>query len=64
MADLFLDLLHATPAAVRFVSFEPLPKDLGRLLALSGIGWVIAGAESDPAGRRATNRHRLGAQDL
>src|SRR5215469_324823 len=45
-----LDLLYATPAAVRFVSFEPLLEDLGRL-RLRGIGWVIAGSESDARGR-------------
>lgn len=43
-----LDLL-ATPAAVRFVSAEPL---LGRIeVDLSGIDWVIAGGESGPNAR-------------
>jgi protein gp37 len=45
-----LSLLRATPAAIRFVSFEPLLEDLGPI-DLSDIGWVIAGAESDPLGR-------------
>lgn len=43
-------LLRATPAAVRFLSCEPL---LGPLYALDleGIGWVIAGGESGPHAR-------------
>jgi protein gp37 len=42
--------LADTPAAVRFISAEPL---LGPLphLDLSGIGWVIAGGESGPGYR-------------
>ena len=39
------DYLREVPAAVRFISAEPL---LGRLegLDLAGIGWLIAGGES------------------
>jgi protein gp37 len=39
------DVLRAIPAAIRFISAEPL---LGPLdgLSLEGIGWVIAGGES------------------
>jgi protein gp37 len=46
-----VDDLRAVPAAVRFVSCEPL---LGPLDAinLDGIGWVIAGGESGPQHRR------------
>ena len=42
-----VDDLRAVPAAVRFLSCEPL---LGPLdgLDLDGIGWVIAGGESGP----------------
>lgn len=45
-----IPLLQATPAAVRFVSCEPL---LGHIpvLPLSGIDWVIVGAESGPDAR-------------
>jgi protein gp37 len=45
-----LDDLRATPAAVRFLSAEPL---LGPLtgLNLAGIEWVITGGESGPAAR-------------
>ncbi len=43
------DHLRQVPAAVRFLSVEPMlaPVDLG----LEGIGWVIAGGESGPGAR-------------
>ncbi|MFC1657260.1 DUF5131 family protein [Candidatus Moduliflexota bacterium] len=40
-----IDLLREIPAAVRFLSVEPLLEDLGEL-DLGGIHWVIAGGES------------------
>ena len=45
-----IDKLRATPAAVRFLSLEPL---LGPLptLDLSGVGWVIVGGESGHGAR-------------
>ncbi len=42
--------LQDTPAAVRFLSVEPLLEDLGRL-PLDGISWVIVGGESGPGAR-------------
>lgn len=42
--------LQAAPAAVRFLSVEPLLEDLGRL-PLEGIAWVIVGGESGPGAR-------------
>ena len=42
--------LQATPAAVRFLSIEPLLEDIGTL-TLSGIHWVIAGGESGRGAR-------------
>ena len=42
-----IDELRQTPAAVRFLSCEPLLGPLGHL-DLDGIGWVIAGGESGP----------------
>jgi protein gp37 len=44
------DYLREVPAAVRFISAEPL---LGKLegLSLSGIDWIIAGGESGPKHR-------------
>jgi protein gp37 len=45
-----LNFLRTVPAAVRFVSFEPL---LGPVAAadLEGINWVIVGGESGPGAR-------------
>jgi protein gp37 len=45
-----LNHLKQTNASVRFVSFEPLLEDLGKM-DLSGIQWVIAGGESGPNAR-------------
>lgn len=45
-----IDLLRQTPAAVRFLSIEPLLEDLGPL-DLAGIHWVIVGGESGPGAR-------------
>ena len=44
------DVLRETPAAVRFISAEPLLDTLygARPLILDGIHWVIAGGESGP----------------
>jgi protein gp37 len=42
--------LQATPAAVRFLSVEPLLEDIGKL-PLDGISWVIVGGESGPSAR-------------
>ncbi len=43
------DLLHV-PAALRFLSIEPLLEDLGDI-SLAGIHWVIVGGESGPGAR-------------
>lgn len=40
------DVLRKVPAAVRFLSCEPLIEDIAENLSLDGIGWVIAGGES------------------
>lgn len=45
-----IDILRETPAAVRFLSVEPLLEDLGPL-DLRGIHWVIVGGESGPGAR-------------
>jgi hypothetical protein len=42
--------LQSAPAAVRFLSIEPLLEDVGEL-DLSGIAWVIVGGESGPHSR-------------
>ena len=45
-----LDHLRKVPAAVRFVSFEPLLGPIGHV-DLTGIDWVIVGGESGPSAR-------------
>jgi len=45
-----LEHLKATPAAVRFVSFEPLIDAVGKV-DLRGIHWAIVGGESGPKAR-------------
>jgi protein gp37 len=45
-----LDLLRRIPAAMRFISFEPLLEDLGEI-DLSGFHWAIIGGESGPKRR-------------
>jgi protein gp37 len=42
--------LQQSPAAVRFLSVEPLLEDLGTM-PLDGISWVIVGGESGPGAR-------------
>jgi protein gp37 len=45
-----IDALRIIPAAMRFLSIEPLLESLGSL-NLSGIHWVIVGGESGPGAR-------------
>jgi protein gp37 len=45
-----IDHLRRAPAAVRFLSIEPLLEELGEI-DLEGIGWVIVGGESGPGAR-------------
>jgi protein gp37 len=45
-----IDHLRATPAAVKFLSVEPLLESLGTL-DVTGINWVIVGGESGPGAR-------------
>ena len=45
-----IEALQETPAAVRFLSVEPLLEDLGEI-DLRGIHWVIVGGESGPGAR-------------
>lgn len=56
-----LDALRKTPAAVRFVSVEPLLEDLGTV-DLTGIHWVIAGGESGPGARRMLEAWIIGVE--
>ena len=45
-----IELLRKTPAAIRFLSLEPLLGPIPRL-SLRGIDWVIVGGESAPGAR-------------
>jgi protein gp37 len=45
-----IDHLRATPAAIRFLSLEPLLSPIHNI-DLSGIDWVIVGGESGPGAR-------------
>lgn len=45
-----IDDLRNVPAAVRFLSIEPLLEDIGDI-DLTGIGWVIVGCESGHGAR-------------
>ena len=45
-----IDLLRATAAPIKFISFEPLISPVGKL-DLRGIDWVIVGGESGPGAR-------------
>lgn len=49
-ADERILLLRQTPAAIHFLSLEPLLEDLGEL-NLDGVDWVIVGGESGPHAR-------------
>jgi protein gp37 len=54
--------LQATPAAVRFLSVEPLLEDLGKM-PLEGISWVIVGGESGPGARPMREEWVLSIQE-
>lgn len=51
-ADLRVPVLALTPAAVRFVSAEPLLGPIALGPVWSQVDWLIAGGESGPAARR------------
>jgi protein gp37 len=57
-----IEHLRQTPAAVRFLSVEPLLEDLGDL-DLSGIHWVIVGGESGSRARRMREEWVLSVRD-
>jgi protein gp37 len=44
------NVLIDVPAALRFISFEPLLADIGKV-DFTGIGWAIVGGESGPGAR-------------
>jgi len=57
-----VDELRETPAAVRFLSIEPLLEDLGDF-DLGGINWVIVGGESGPGARPMREEWVLSLRD-
>lgn len=57
-----LEYLKKIPAAVRFVSFEPLLEGISNL-DLNGIDWVIVGGESGPKARRISVQWVRGIRD-
>ena len=57
-----IDMLRETPAAIRFLSIEPLLGDVGEL-NLDGIHWVIVGGESGPGARPLHQQWALSVRD-
>ena len=57
-----IEHLRAAPAAVRFLSIEPLLEDIGDL-DLRGISWVIVGGESGPGARPLQREWVLSIRD-
>jgi protein gp37 len=57
-----VDCLRRTPAAIKFLSLEPLLGPLPRL-DLSGIDWVIVGGESGPGARPMTEAWAVEIRD-
>src|ERR1700693_3473600 len=57
-----VDEVRATPAAVRFLSIEPLLEDVGEI-NLDGIHWVIVGGESGAGARPMAKEWVLSLRD-
>lgn len=57
-----IEHLRSAPAAVRFLSIEPLLEDLEKL-RLDGIRWVIVGGESGPGARPIEKEWVLSIRD-
>jgi protein gp37 len=57
-----IDDLRSAPAAVRFLSVEPLLEDLGRI-NLDNISWVIVGGESGSGARPMDKKWVLSVRD-
>jgi protein gp37 len=57
-----IDILREAPAAVRFLSIEPLLEDLGEI-ELDGINWVIVGGESGNGARPLEKEWGVGLRD-
>lgn len=57
-----IDVLREAPAAIRFLSIEPLLEDLGNL-DLNGVHWIIVGGESGPGARPMKKEWALSIRD-
>ena len=57
-----IDHLREAPAAIRFLSVEPLLEHLGSI-NLKGISWVIVGGESGPRARPMQKRWVVSVRD-
>lgn len=56
-------ILKASPAKVKFISFEPLLEDIGKV-DLGGISWVIVGGESGAKARYVNERWVINLKDI
>lgn len=59
-----MDLLKKIPAAVKFISFEPLLTEIDSFHSLYGIDWVIVGGESGPNARPMKAEWARGLQKM
>jgi protein gp37 len=59
-----IEALRHVPAAVRFVSFEPLLSNIPPDTSLVGIDWAIVGGESGPAARPMKSEWVAGLKSL
>ncbi len=59
-----MDLLKKIPAAVKFISFEPLLTEIDSSHSLYGIDWIIVGGESGPNARPMKAEWARGLQKM
>lgn len=58
-----IDHLRKVPAALRFISFEPLLGPMPDDMDLTGIDWIIVGGESGPGARPVKEEWVIGIRD-
>lgn len=59
-----IDPLRRVPAAIRFISFEPLLSPISPKTSLEGIHWAIVGGESGPGARPMALEWAKGIREL
>lgn len=59
-----IDPLRRVPAAIRFISFEPLLSPISPRTSLKGIHWAIVGGESGPGARPMALEWATGIREL